>query len=106
MGKFQNLLSLTCGRFDKVPFKKNQVIPTDVNREFVYRAFVYLLWVQLALNDSICMLEHKTQDLLLLFAALMQSRYSVLYADHGDLLHVNLCVCVGACACVCERVTT
>lgn len=96
-GKFQNLLSLTCGRFDKVPFKKNQVIPTDVNR-----AFVYLLWVQLALNDSMCLL--KTQGLLLLFAALMLSRYSVLYADHADLLHVNLCVCawVRVCACVNE----
>lgn len=64
------------------------------------RAFVYLLWVQLALNDRMCLLEHKTQDLLLLFADVMQSRYSVLHADRADLLHVNLCASARGCVCV------
>lgn len=64
------------------------------------RAIVYLLWVQLALNDRMCLLEHKTQDLLLLFAALMQSRCSVLHADRADLLQVNLCACARGCVCV------
>lgn len=58
-------------------------------------------------NDSVCLLESQTQDLLLFVVAPMQSLYSVLYADHADLIYVNLCVCVwgggGACLCVCTR---
>lgn len=83
--------------FDKVLKKKNQWIPTDVTS-----AFLYLLWVQFVLKDSFCLLENQTQDLLLHVADLMQSHFSVLYADRADLLHVNLC----GCMCVCKQVTT
>lgn len=56
----------TCGCFDKVPLKKNQIIPADVNK-----ALVYLEWAQLALHNIIYLLENWTQNLLALIGFVM-----------------------------------